>query len=99
MAHAFAVLIAEKLRAEDAGARNGAENAEVENEEELVCDGDAGHGHGAGGADHDVVEQIDKLGDAVLDHDGQGQSHDPFIKAFISDVIAQHGISLGVKSV
>ena len=68
-ADALAVALAAKLRREDAGPGQPAEDAEVENEEELVHDGDAGHALRTDLADHDVVEQVDEVGDDVLQYD------------------------------
>ena len=70
---------------EDAGSGNAAEDAEIENEEELVGDRDAAHLQRADLTDHDVVQKADEVGDSVLDDDGDDDSGDVFVKGAIAD--------------
>ena len=77
VADALVVLPAHKLGGEDARAGGRAEDAQVEDEHELVDDGHAAHGDGAHLPHHHIVQHLDKICDAVLDHHGQSHGQDP----------------------
>ena len=85
VAHAPVVAAAEKLGAEDARSGDSAEDAQVENEQQRVGNGDAGHLLRADPSDHNIVQHTHKLRDAVLDHDGDGDGQSHFIKCPVSD--------------
>ena len=67
--YALVVSFSIKLRAVDAGTGKGAEDAQIDDEHQLVHNGDAGHRLGADPADHQVIKQAYEIGDAVLNHD------------------------------
>ena len=90
MADALVILGAVELGGEDTRAGACAEDAQVEDEQQAVDDGNAAHGNGADLADHDVVQQGHKVGDAVLDDNGDGHPKDPAVKRLVSDVTMMH---------
>ena len=85
--YALMVSAAVILCAEDPRSRNGAEDTQIENENELIGHGDAGHLHGAYPPYHYVVKHIDKVSDAVLYHYGNGNSKNSFIKGSVTKQI------------
>ena len=85
IADTLVVVRARVLRGKDARAGDAAENAEIENEEELVGDRDAAHLQRTNLTDHDVVQKADEVGDGVLDNDGNDDSGDVFVKGAIAD--------------
>ena len=85
VAHAPVVAAAEKLGAEDARAGDGTEDAQVEDEQQRVGDGDAGHLLRSDPPDHNIVQHTHKLRDAVLDHDGDGDGQGHFIESPVAD--------------
>ena len=85
--HAPRIPAAVKLGREDARARKAAENAEVENKEKLVYDGDAGHGLRPYLSDHDVIQQAHKICDEVLDQNGDQNDGEPPVKGPVADVL------------
>ena len=88
MAHALVVFAAEILSAEYARACQRSEDAEIEDEEKLVGNGDARHLRSSHCADHNVIQHIHKVGDAVLDH----HRHSKLYKARIQAFIPQKGV-------
>ena len=85
--HAPVVPAAVELGGEDARARKPAEDAEVEDEEELVDDGDAGHGLRPHLSDHDVVQEVYKIRDEVLDQNGDHDREEPPVKGPVAEIL------------
>ena len=87
VAHAPVVAAAEKLGAEDARSGDSAEDAQVENEQQCVGDGDAGHLLRADPSDHNIVQHTHKLRDAVLYHNGDRHRQGKLIKRQIPEIL------------
>ena len=85
VAYALVVSFAIELRPVDARARQGSEDAQIDDEQQLVHDGNAGHRLGADPSDHQIIEQADEVGDAVLDHDRHRDRQRFFVKFSVSD--------------
>ena len=88
--HAFRIIFPVKLCSKDAYAGEAAEDAQVENEHELVEDGDAGHGICAETADHDIVEHVHEIRDALLDHDGNCDRQNFPVEIPVAEIFAAH---------
>ena len=94
IAHAPLVPAPEVLRAEDADARHGAEDGEVEDQQKLIDDGGARHRLGAKLTDHHVVKQADEVGHGILQDDGKGDRDGAPIEGTVADQhICSHKIS------
>ena len=93
LANALFVAFAVELRREYSRAGNGAENAQIKNEKELIYNSDARHLFGADLTDHDVVEQVDELRNAVLEHNGKRDRKNGLEEIFIADIFfnSRHG--------
>ncbi len=72
---AFCVAFAVILCGEDADAGGRTEDQQVEDEDQLVCDGNAGKCICADLADHEVVEQVDEIRNCILHHHRDGDHH------------------------
>ena len=70
----------EELCRENTDSGHAAEDAEIEDEEQLVDDGDPGHRIRADPPDHNVVQHTDKIRDTVLQHDRKSDHHRMFDK-------------------
>ena len=88
-----------ELGREDSRAGAGAEDAQVENEHELVYNGHAAHGKRADAAHHDVIQEGNKIGDAVLNDDGQDDVKDSPVKRPVPDVLMEHGYLVVVMDI
>ena len=64
----------------------GTEDAQIEDKQQAVDDGNTAHGIGTDLADHDVVQQIDEVGDTHLHDDGNGDRENTLEKHPVADV-------------
>ena len=88
------VTAAKELGTENAGTGHGTEDAEVEDKDQLVGDGNTGHLGGTHRSDHNVVQHIHEVGEAVLHHNGQHQQYEAPIERLVAHESFQHGDSL-----
>ena len=88
---AFSVYVLQsvKLCGKDAGRADRAEHQQVEDEDELIDDGNSGHGGGGDPTYHDVIKQIDQIGNAVLNDHGDCHGKHRVIEMPIPDVTAK----------
>ena len=93
MAHALVVAAAEKLSTEYSRSRNCTEDAQIENEKELVGYCHTGHIGRSHRAYHNVVKHIYKVGYAVLHHYWQHQYHYLLVKSSVAYQIFQQVFS------
>ena len=87
IAHTLPVARSEKLRAEDGGTGQSAEDGQIVNKDQLVHDRHAAHRYGAESADHEIVEQGYKIGNALLDDKRDSQSDQCRIERLIPDIL------------
>ena len=71
--HALHIALAEKLRAENTGAAEPAEDREHMHHQDGIGDGSSGNRFGAQTADHYIVEQGHEGGNKLLDQNGNQQ--------------------------
>jgi len=71
------------LRGEDAHACGGAEDDQVENEDQLIGDRHAGKRIRTHSADHEIVEEVYEIRDGVLHHHGDGDRQQSLIESFV----------------
>ena len=85
MPFAFRILDSVILRRKNTRRRDRTENQKIENENELIDDGNARHGFRTELSDHDVIKQADEIGDAHLYHPRNGNHQNFFIKSAVAD--------------
>ena len=85
VAHALVVLCPGELRGKDARARQSAKDAEIEDEQELIDNGDGRHLERADPADHHVVQKADDVGHRILDDDRHNNGDDLRVKCAVAD--------------
>ena len=90
MADALLIPAAVELGGENTRTGSGAEDAHIEDEEQVVDDGDAAHGNGTNLAHHDVIQQRDKIADAVLDQNRNGHRQHMPVKIPVADKTFKH---------
>lgn len=74
-----------ELGAEDPGAGNTAENADIKDKDQLVDDGDSRHLFGADLSHHNIIQKADKAGNGVLNDQRDSQSQHIPVKLPVSD--------------
>ena len=75
-----------ELGGEDARRAYRAEDEKIEDENELIYDGNARHCGGGDLTDHNVVQQGDKICNGILNDDGHRYSHYPAIKRPVANI-------------
>ena len=84
-AHAFFILLSEKLRAVDARAGQRPEDTQIEHEKHLVHDRHRRHRQRADAPDHDVIQKADDVGQRILQHHGQNDRRGAAVEIPVSD--------------
>ena len=74
------------LGGEDTRPGEAAEDAEVENKEQLIDDGDAGHRLRPHLAHHDIVQEVYEVGNHVLDQNGNQDQIELAVKGPAADI-------------
>ena len=91
--NAVHIVITVKLRTENARPGHSAEDDQIKNKQQLVCNRNAGHFHGAYPTDHHIIQQTDKVRYRILHHNRHPDRQHPAVKCPAAKEFILHGLS------
>ena len=92
MAHALDVASTVELGGKNTRRADRTEDEKIEDEDELIDDGNARHSGGGDLTDHDVVEEVNKVRNAVLNYHRYGHGKYRAVKFLVTDIAAQKAL-------
>ena len=95
VAHALVILRSGVLRGKDARACQPAEDAQVEDEQQLIDDGDRRHLQRTHAPNHHIVQQADDVTHRILNDDGHDHRNHLCIECAIADELMAQSAAPG----